>query len=74
MGLTDTVYWTNAFLVGLLNALPLCLMVMAALCINFKTLPVLRANAVLIFIVVLCYAIGIILLALLISTLVKSGQ
>ena len=73
MGLTDTVYWTNAFVVGLLNALPLVLMVTASLCLNFKESAILSANALLIFIVVLCYAIGLVLLALLISVLVKSG-
>lgn len=74
MGLTDRVYWTNAFLVGLLNALPLCMLSTIALCVRFHSTAILKADYLLIFIVILCYAIGLIFLALLVSVLVKSGE
>lgn len=74
MGLADSVYWTNAFLVGLINALPLCALVTASLCIQFGSVAcLLRTNSALVFVVFLSYAIGIILMALLVSVLVKSG-
>ena len=75
MGLADSVYWTNAFLVGLLNALPICVLITIAMCANFGVRAiVMGTDPFLFFIVLLCYAIGIILLALLFSVLVKSGM
>lgn len=71
---SDAVYWVNAVLVGLFNALPLCLVVTGALCIQFDPCSVFDADPSLIFTVILCYAIGVILLALFLSALVKSGE
>lgn len=74
MGLSDSVYWTNAFLVGFINAFLLCVLVTISLCVNFGTVASLpKSDPGLIFLIVLAYAMGIILMALLISVLVKSG-
>lgn len=75
MGLADSVYWMNAFLVGVSNAFPLCVLVTIAICLNFGTVPFfLKADIILVFFVFLTYAIGLIFIALLVSVLVKSGK
>ncbi|XP_028967478.1 ATP-binding cassette sub-family A member 1 [Galendromus occidentalis] len=75
MGLSDFVYWTNAFLVGLINAFPLCLLVTVSLCTNFgniATLP--HSNAGLVFVALIAYSVGIIFMALLVSVLIRSAK